>query len=170
VVARGAAPRRRPSDRTPLVSAADAEPPTVGSRIGEILVAQAFITREELGAALLSAKQQRSKKLGEILIEMGYTSHKMIGIALAVQYNLPFVSLSGYSLDASLQDLVRKEEAVHWQMIPLTLERSVLTIAIADPGRTDFREQLERRSGALVAKVVATPQDILRAIEGLYCA
>jgi hypothetical protein len=138
------------------------------SLIGEILVEQGFITPEELGGALLASKRQREKKLGEVMIEMGYTSPKIIAIALSIQYNLPFASLLGYAIDYSLCDLLRREEAAQWQLLPLSLEEGMLTVAIADPVDDDFRETLEGRCGASIREVVATPQDIARMIAVLY--
>jgi hypothetical protein len=161
-------PRPRASDRvapqTPLPSP-QSRPPT---RIGDILVEQGFLTHEELESALLASKRQPQAKLGELLIEMGYASYKMIAIALAMQYSRPFASLSGHCVEASLRDLLHRDEALRWQLLPLRLEQGVLTVAIADPARIEGLETLQQRSGAVIRTVVSTPQDIQHCILALF--
>jgi hypothetical protein len=166
--AAASAPRAAP--QKPATGAAEPapSPKRKGMPIGQILVEQGYVSAGELEEALACQQGRRDKKLGEVLIELGYTSYKTIAIALALQYNAPFMNLSGHELDPSLRDLLKKEEAMDAQMLPLRLEGRVLYVALADPLRIEFRETLERRSGATVSDVICTPQDIVRMIELLY--
>jgi hypothetical protein len=139
-----------------------------GSRIGEILVEQRFISREELDEALEAQKRQRDKKLGEIMIDMGFASHKMIGIALSIQYNVPFVSLASQTLEPRLRELVPSDRALRWQLLPLSLADGVLTVAVADPSDNAYKDALRGLTGLAVTEVVATPQDLTRALASFY--
>ena len=139
-----------------------------GSRIGEILVEQRFISREELDEALEAQTRQRDKKLGEIMVDMGFASHKMIGIALSIQYNVPFVSLGNQTIEPRLRELVPAERARRWQLLPLTVVDGVLTVAVADPSDSVYKDDLRSLTGLAVTEVVATPQDLTRALASFY--
>lgn len=138
------------------------------SRIGEILIEQGFANRAEIDQALEIQAGQRNRRLGEVLIELGYASAKMIGIALALQHNVPFVNLSAVQLDPGLKSLVPADFAERWNVVPYSLELDLLTVAVADPSDLDFKPELRQLTGFAVTEVVATPQDLTRAIATLY--
>jgi len=139
-----------------------------GKRIGDILLEQGFFDKVQLDEALESQKQQRDRKLGEIMVDMGYATYKMIGIALAIQYNVPFMDLGSQTIDPQLRDLVPVKIASRWQIMPLNLQQRVLTIAMADPTEQSVQEEVRRLTGLTVITVVATPQDIARTITRFY--
>jgi hypothetical protein len=139
-----------------------------GKRIGDILLEQGFVDRVQLDEALETQKRQRDKKLGEIMVDMGYATYKMIGIALAVQFNAPFMDLSSHTIDAQLLELVPVKIARQWHVIPISLQQGVLTIAIADPTERSAQDELRKITGLTVITIVATPQDIARAITRFY--
>jgi hypothetical protein len=139
-----------------------------GKRIGDILLEQGFVDRVQVEEALETQAQQRDKKLGEIMVDMGYATYKMIGIALAIQYNIPFMDLSSQTIDPQLRNLVPVKIARRRQIMPLSLQQGVLTIAIADPTEESAQEELRNQTGLTVITVVATPQDIARAITRFY--
>ena len=137
-------------------------------RIGDILLEQGFVDQVQLDEALESQVEQRDKKLGEIMVDMGYATYKMIGIALAIQYNAPFMDLSSQTIDPQLRELVPAKIASQWQIMPLNLQQGVLTIAMADPTEQSIQEEVRNLTGLTVITVVATPQDIARTITRFY--
>ena len=139
-----------------------------GRRIGDILLEQGFIDRVQLDEALEVQAQQREKKLGEIMVKMGYATYKMIGIALAIQYNVPFIDLSRQTIASQLGSLVPEDIARRWHIMPLSLQERVLTIAVADPTEQSAHDELREKTGLTVITVVATPQDISRAMTHFY--
>ncbi len=139
-----------------------------GKRIGDILLKQGFVDRIQLDEALETQKRQRDKKLGEIMVDMGYATYKMIGIALAVQFNAPVMDLSSHTIDPQLRALVPVKAARQWQVIPISLKKGVLTIAAADPTEQSAQDELRKITGLTVITIVATPQDIARAITRFY--
>jgi hypothetical protein len=139
-----------------------------GKKIGEILLEQGFIEMVQLNEALEAQKHQRNKKLGEIMVEMGYATYKMIGVALSIQYNVPFIDLSGHVIDPRLRELVPAELAKRWRIVPLSLEEKILTIAVDDPAEQTAHDELRQRTGLTVTYVVSTPQDIARVVARYY--
>ena len=77
-------------------------------RLGDILVGQKVISQENLGAAL--AQQKRSgRKLGRVLVEMGFVSDDQICEAIARQLNIPFVNLKFFNTSP---EVVRMAKAI----------------------------------------------------------
>ncbi|MEO8505297.1 MAG: hypothetical protein ABI609_15480 [Acidobacteriota bacterium] len=140
----------------------------VHGRIGEILIEQGFASRAEIDQALEIQATQRGRRLGTVLIELGYASPKVIGIALALQHNVPFVNLSTVPIDPSLKELISAEFARRWNVVPYSLDLDLLTVAVADPAELDFKPELRQQTGRAVTEVVATPQDLARALAALY--
>ena len=139
-----------------------------GKRIGDILLEQGFVDRVQVDEALEAQKHQREKKLGEIMVGLGYATYKMIGIALAIQYNIPFMDLSSQTIDSQLRELVSVKIARRWQVMPLSVQQGVLTVAIADPTEQAALDELQNMIGLTVIAVVSTPPDISRAIDHFY--
>ena len=137
-------------------------------RIGQILMVQGFIEQAQVNEALDAQKRQSGKKLGEILVQMGYATHKMIGIALAIQYGIPFMNLRGQVIDSDLQALVPEAVARQWHIVPLHFRYRILTIAVADPTDRTMRDALQRKTGLAVNLVASTPQDISQTSLRLY--
>jgi len=137
-------------------------------RIGDILLEQGFIDRVHLDEALEAQARHREQKLGQIMVDMGYATYKMIGIALAIQYNVPFIDISSQAIDPQLRKLVAADFAQRWKIIPLSFQQKVLTIAVADPTEHSVPDLLREKTGLTVITVVATPQDIARGIARFY--
>lgn len=63
-------------------------------RMGDILRAENIVTEEQIVEALPIAREQ-GKKLGEMLVELGYTTRESVANALSRQLNMEMISLSG---------------------------------------------------------------------------
>jgi hypothetical protein len=139
-----------------------------GKRIGDILLEQGFVDRVQVDEALEAQKHQREKKFGDIMVDLGYATYKMIGIALAIQYNIPFMDLSSQTIDSLLREFVPVKIARRLHVMPLSVQQGVLTVAIADPTEQAALDELQNMIGLTVITVVSTPPDISRAIDHFY--
>lgn len=140
-------------------------------RLGEILAAQGAVTAAMVERALERQRQIREDQqepLGQILVAMGVATYRAIAVALAIQYNIPFVDVGGQAIDPALRALVPAELARRWRIMPLSLQGHVLTIAVADPAEQAARNELRERTGLAVMPAVATPSDLSRAIPRYY--
>ena len=63
-------------------------------RLGDMLIEEQIITDEQLSDEL-EKKKGTTKRLGEVLVELGYTSETDIAKALSSQLGLEIVSPSG---------------------------------------------------------------------------
>jgi type IV pilus assembly protein PilB len=143
-------------------------PPTIQKKLGEILVEQRFCEKEQIDEALGVQETQRRKRFGEILVELGFATHKTIAVALAMQWGIPFVDLTTQQASPRLVQHVPAWFARRWRVMPVSEQQGVLTVAVTDPIDHKGLEELRRTTGLHVVMVLATPQDITRAITAYY--
>ena len=73
--------------------------------LGEVLIRQGKITREQLEKALeLQSKDRRS--LRQILLDLELVKEEQLGQALSIQLDLPFVRLSEYLVDPTVVSVI----------------------------------------------------------------
>ena len=105
---------------------------TVVDRLGDILIQEGLINRDQLNQAL--AEHRRSgHRLGYELVKLGLVQEVEITRLLARQFRMPAVDLSRFEVDAKIIKLIPPELAQKHCVLPLKREGRTLTIAMADP-------------------------------------
>lgn len=139
-------------------------------RIGEILLHQGWIKPHELQAALDLQKEDSSKPLiGKILIHYGFISKNILYRALAMQFGKQFIELSKVKIQKQALQVVEKNLAVKYGMMPIMLEEGMLYIAIPDPLDRDVCSMLQQLPGVKSIEVaIAVPEDIHGSINRYY--
>ncbi|HEU4829512.1 MAG TPA: type IV-A pilus assembly ATPase PilB [Gemmatimonadales bacterium] len=113
-----------------------------GERLGQILIEDGLLTREQLGQAL--AEQKASKhRLGYVLVKLGLIQEIEITKVLARQYRMPAVDLSRFDVDARILKLIPSDLAMRSIVLPLKREGRTLTVAMADPTDLGLLEDLK---------------------------
>ena len=135
--------------------------------VGDLLFEAGVINREQLDRALDLADQS-NVRVGEALMSLGYVSEEELGEQLARQRGLPFVAVRGLDLDRSISRLLPEEFARTRSMLPLSVSRESVTIAVAEPGDTAAMREAERLVGQPVTFCVTTRSDIRDGLERLY--
>ncbi|HDZ76940.1 MAG TPA: type II/IV secretion system protein [Candidatus Omnitrophica bacterium] len=140
-------------------------------RLGEILIRDGLITEDQLNSAL-AMQSEKGGRLGEILIEQGFISEQSMIAALGKQLSIPYVSLgTGHlkpAIDQSLEELIVKEYAFKYCVLPLARNLNSLTCAISDPFDLILLDNLRKMTGCEINPVIATKADINEAIEQFY--
>ncbi len=158
------------SSEPPLYStdSAPTSPRRTEKRIGEILFQQGFVSEIELAEALTHQRTTHEIRIGDVLLEMGLATFKMIGIALAIQHAIPFVELSAYDISDEAARLLPEHVARRWQAVPIAEENRTVTIAVIDPTGPLPDEVMDQLKGFRYETVVATPHDIDRRINTVF--
>ncbi len=109
-----------------------ASPASSSERIGDLLVREGLITREQLDKAL---QEQRANgtRVGYNLVKLGFVQELALTKMLAKQYKLPAVDLSRFEVDPKIVKLVPADIASKNLVFPLRRDGRVLTVAMADP-------------------------------------
>ncbi len=106
-----------------------------GDRLGEVLLREGLLTREQLAAAVAEQKAGK-QRLGYVVVKLGLVPELEITKLLARQYRMPAVDLTRFEVDPRILKLVPSDMATKGIVLPLKREGRTLTVAMADP--TDF--------------------------------
>lgn len=144
------------------------EPP-VYSMFGESLVKMGLITQEQLDEA--SHKQQTNmpdKKLGEVLMRLGYISKSHISAGLSEQLGIPIVKLSEREIPERICNLIDVNIATIYRVIPVEEDGKILKVATADPTNMNSFDNLQRLLDRPIEPVLTTEEEIRAALLKYY--
>ncbi|MBO7130830.1 MAG: Flp pilus assembly complex ATPase component TadA, partial [Fibrobacterales bacterium] len=136
-------------------------------RLGDILIEQGIVNQGDVDEAL--AMQKRTgQKLGKCLVELNKITGEQLLNVLSAQLDIPQVKLKNYHFDHGAVALITEEMSRTHKVVPLYVRGKTLTIAMVDP--TDMRtvDYLRFKTQMNVESVMATEDDINKAIESLY--
>lgn len=101
-------------------------------RLGDILLDEGVITREQLNQALADQKTN-GNRLGYALVKLGLVNEVALTKILARQLRMPAVDLARFEPDPQVLKLIPADVARKNQVLPLRRDGRTLTIAMADP-------------------------------------
>ncbi len=133
-----------------------------GTRLGEILVDAGLVSETEVTSALDEQKQRRGRRLGEILVGMGALSEIDLAHTLAMKFHLPFEDLDRYPIDRSAASALPRSFIERHRVLPLAVNESTLTLALADPLAVDVLDAAMLQSRRRLREIVATPSQLER--------
>lgn len=135
--------------------------------IGEVLKEDGYITQSQIDEALENQRQS-GKRLGSILVEMGFVSEKQMLQALGKRLNLSFVNLSKIHINIDAVSKIPKQFAVKYNIIALKEEDGRLCIAMSDPLNFYAQEDIKQITGMQLEIFLAEADSINRAIASSY--
>ena len=138
-----------------------------GPRIGDLLLAGALITQDQLDHAL-AEQTVRRRRLGEILREDGVIDDAIFAAALAVQLDVPLVDLRERTSDDEALALLREDDALRLVVLPLTADATTLTFATEDPGDHALVDEVARLTQRTPTPLLALRSEIGDAIAQRY--
>ncbi|MBF0488089.1 MAG: Flp pilus assembly complex ATPase component TadA [Nitrospirae bacterium] len=136
-------------------------------RLGEILLDAKTISTEQLEACLSNQKASK-KKLGDIIVQMGFSTETEIARALSSQLNLPYVDLSKVVIKASATGLIDKDFALKHSIMPISATTRLMQIAMVNPMDIDSIREVKYMVNRDVDIVISTATDIESAINKYY--
>ncbi len=139
----------------------------MSSRLGEILVKESLISKEQLQKALEHQKSNGGR-LGAALVKLGMVTDDEVTAVLSRQYGVPSINLKYYEVDPQVTKLIPHETAVRYQIVPLSRVGSTLTIAMTDPTNVFAMDDIKFMTGFNVEPVVASESAIAEAIGKFY--
>lgn len=137
------------------------------SRIGEMLMKYGIITEEQLDEALRLQKKS-DKRLGELLVDLGYLNSEDLHWMLSEQADLPFVEIHPEMLEASLILRFPKELLYQHTILPLHESETRIYVVVGDPTDAPALQQIEQAASKTVAASVAAPEKIKRLLDNFF--
>jgi len=140
--------------------------PGVTKPLGEVLVDERLISREQLQQAL-ARQGDTGQPLGRILTEMGLVEEKALVEAVSKQIGIPFVDLESTRLDPSVASIVPLDFAREREAIPVRIEEGHLIVAMVHPANQPAIRAIAEKTGFEVRPALAVRRHLLGALEAL---
>ena len=135
--------------------------------LGQRLLEAGLISEDQLNLALREIKRL-GIYLGEALVNLGFVTQEILTLYLAQTTKSEVVDLSTYFIQPEVLELVPYAVARRFPVLPLKLEGSLLTVALANTMDVVAVDTLERLTGHTLDVVSASSQNILDALDQHY--
>jgi len=137
-------------------------------KIGELLIESGAVSQEQVRKALGQQRASgRRRKLGSVIITLGFASPSAVARALARQFDLPFVQLP--EIPEQVRSLASLDFQAEHRIVLFRLERdgSVerLHVAVDDPSDLSVVDELSFQLQKPVRVHVAAEDDVDRALD-----
>jgi len=133
----------------------------------EILESVGLINREQ-GRAAREAAQAEDKNVIETLSASGAVSKMDILKALANQFGMETITLTGLEIPQDVLDMVPGEVARRYKIVPVFKNDNMLTVALSDPLDVETLDSLRYVLKCNVEGVVAPAEEIETALNHYY--
>ena len=133
-------------------------------QLGQILRESAGISEQDVQRAL-RISEQKKKRIGECLIELGLVDEAQVARALCKQFGLPFVDISKVKLPPATIALIEADVVAQFRVIPVKKEPTGIVVAIDDPERMMQLDDLRFRAGTEFRCALTTPTAFAAALK-----
>src|SRR3954464_4945236 len=144
-----------------------AAPVVAIERIGDLLVREGIITREQLARAL-DEQRQNGTRVGYNLVKLGFIQENDLTKMLARQYKMPAIDLARFEVDPKIAKMIPADLAVRNLVIPLKRDGRTLTVAMADPTNLGVLDDLKFITRYDIFPVIAGEFTLRNIIEKIY--
>ena len=136
-------------------------------RLGDVLVEHGTITAEQLATAL--TEQRRSgRKLGRVLVDLGFVSESALHELLAKHLDVPFVDLKQALIDREAVKLLPEPLARRYRALVLLQDARGLLVGMADPSDLHAYDELQSKLKQPIRLALVGETDFLKTLDAVY--
>ena len=137
-----------------------------GTLIGQMFVQASLLSEEQLEEALRQ-HGATGKRLGEVVVELGFASDERVSEVLSRQLNLPFIVPDARKVDRNIFRRVPPGFIQSQCVIPMFEKDGMVTVVGAEPLSDNEMEHLRSAVGGKVTFAIGPPVAIRRVIDKL---
>lgn len=137
------------------------------AKLGDMLVNEGLITREQLEDALQAQKSSGSF-LGDVLLQRRVITDQQLADVLARQTGAPPIDLAAAKLDPTLAKMISVDVARRHRVIPVRQNAKVLHVAMVNPQDDQAIDSIGFQSGCTIKALVTTQAALEAAWGRLY--
>lgn len=143
--------------------------PKVKKSLGESLLEQGILTKEQLAQA--QAEEKRSGlRFRKVIVKLGFMDEEDLVSFLSDQLGVPRIDLEHTLVDPKVTELIPEALARKYELIPVLKIGNRLTCAMADPWNIYALDELRMKTGFTIEPAVATESEITKALDEQYGA
>lgn len=139
-------------------------------KLGQILVDLGYLNEDQLWDVLEEQKQSPGEVIGQVAKRMGLVTEAQITEALADQFGMPVINLEETNILPKVLELVPETMASVYKIMPVSLKDNVLTVAMADPQNLAALDDLRNFLGYDVRGAVSSLAEVEAAIGRHYAS
>jgi type IV pilus assembly protein PilB len=133
---------------------------TFGERIADALVEDGLLTAKQV-QELLEQQKREGTRLLKLLLEKSYVSEQDMAISMGRVLNVPPINLPRINIPIEIADLLPREIANSYKVIPVSRLENKLFLAMADPLNVLAVDDVRRITKLEVAPLIASEKAIL---------
>jgi type IV pilus assembly protein PilB len=135
--------------------------------LGALLRDRGLLTEDQLAMGI--ARQKKTgRRLGHILVELGFVTPEAVLEALSQQLGVPTTRVNAHTVQADALNALPEKVARRHTAFPLQRIGTTLVVALASPKDLTALDDIRFASGCEVQTVLALEEEILSAINRYY--
>jgi type IV pilus assembly protein PilB len=136
-------------------------------KLVEILLESRLVSPENLERAL-DIQKGKGGKLKQILVENGFIDEKDLIASLSEHLDIPPIDISKIEIEQAVLDIIPKDIAFFYQVIPIAKVGEIITIAMTDPLNVFALDDIKIMTGCKATPVIASTKDMQEALTKYY--
>ena len=136
-------------------------------RLGDILMEMGFIGKNQLNMALAESRET-GHMLGDVLVKLNWVTEEQCQLAIAVQGGAKLLDPATVQIDQKLLAEIPPKFVLEHGIFPFALEGNIIKAATNNPFDALARDELARLTGYQVATYIAPKRWISQSIELYY--
>lgn len=136
-------------------------------RLGDLLVAQQYITQDQLEQAL-GQQKKTGRKLGRQLIDMEFVEENTLLSLLSKQLNIPFVELKHFRFDRDLVQTLPETLARRYRVMILREDPDGILLGMSDPTDIFGLDELQKVISKPIKTAVVRESELLDILDIAY--
>jgi type IV pilus assembly protein PilB len=162
------APARGAARAHLTVATRDATRPGEGPKaLGALLRDRGLLTEAQLEAGI-ARQQQTGRRLGHVLVELGFVTAEAVLEALSLQIGVPTVRINAFTVNTDALNTLPEKVARRHTAFPLHKVGTTLMVALASPKNLSALDDLRFACGCEIQTVLALEHEIVDAIDRYY--
>ncbi len=137
-------------------------------RLGQILIDLGYLSEDQLWDVLEEQKRSPGEVIGQVAVRMNLVNQAQVTEALAEQWGMPIINLGETTVMPKVLELVPMTMAELYKVMPVAIKDDVLTVAMADPQNVAALDDLRNFLGVEVRGAVSNMKDVEAAIHRYY--
>ena len=136
-------------------------------RLGELLVEACIISQKQLDEAL-HVQKNNPQLIGQILVEMGWTSEERVCRAVSELLHVDYVDVGSALVSQEVVQLAPENIAAKRNILPLFVQDKTLYVAMENPLDVDVIQRMEFSTGMQIKPLIAPPSQLRETVRKHY--
>jgi type IV pilus assembly protein PilB len=131
-----------------------------GERIADALVEDGLLTSQQV-EALLEQQRKGGTRLVKLIIEKAYVSEQDLTVSMGRVLNVPSINLARLTIPLEIADLLPRDAAHNYKVVPISRLENKLFLAMADPLNVLALDDVKRLTRLEIAPLIASEKAIM---------